>query len=119
MDVKKAGMGGEAPFCQIKAVWRKLQGLQAKLNGDHGVGLDEAILLCCLSRRCNCQGDIARETGLSSTQASRLLSKLENKGLVERSIGQDDRRKMVFSLNKKGIAKLDEISPLGVDFLNQ
>ncbi len=107
-----------APYCRIKSTWRRLHSLETRLQREHGIGLDEAILLCCLSRRCNCQGDIARETGLTSTQASRLLSKLETKGMVERSIGEDDRRKMIFSLKGQGVDKLNEITPLGVDFLN-
>jgi len=107
----------EAPYCQIKHSWRKLQQLDQVLKEKYNVCLNQAILLCCLSQRCKNQGNIAGETGLTPTQTSRVLSKLENKGLIERTIGADDKRKMVFALTIKGQKKLEEITPEGVRFL--
>ncbi|MFO7978026.1 MAG: MarR family transcriptional regulator [Bacteroidales bacterium] len=107
------------PFCQIKQVLRRLQKLEALLKKSHNLSLDEGIVLCCLSQRCNCQGNIAGETGLTPTQASRVLARLEEKQLIERSIGQADKRQMVFSLSEQGQALLREATPLAQQFFKQ
>lgn len=109
----------DPPYCQIKHSWRKLQQLDQRLKDHHDVCLNQAILLCCLSQRCKNQGNIADETGLTPTQTSRVLSKLENKELIERTIGAEDKRKMVFALTTKGQKKLEDITPEGVNFLAQ
>ncbi len=106
-----------APYCQIRKTLRKLETLDAKLKKEYQLSLDEAILLCCLSQNCKCQGNIATETGLTPTQASRLLSKLEDKALVSRTIGEQDKRKMVFTLTNEGKEKLQQITPAGSEFL--
>ncbi len=107
----------QAPFCQIKTSWRKLQQLDTSLKKKHNICLDEAIILCCLSQRCKCQGDVAGETGLTATQASRMLSRLENKSLIIRTIAPEDKRKMIFALTQDGENKLKEITPEGINFL--
>lgn len=106
-----------ATFCQIRIIRRKLERLEQKLKMQHDVTLEEAILLCCLSHNCKQQGNIAEETGLTPTQASRVLSSLENKQFIERSIGSDDKRKMIFSITPQGHQKLQEIKPAGDEFL--
>lgn len=103
---------GAEPFRRMKDLLRKLQSLEADMSKNEDVGLEEAVLLCCLSERCKCQGNIASETGLTSTQASRLLSKLETKGLLKREIDSSDKRKMIFSLSEEGERKLDAVTPL-------
>lgn len=103
---------GAEPFLRMKDLLRKLQSLETKMSKDEDVDLEEAVLLCCLSERCKCQGNIASEIGLTSTQTSRLLSKLETKGLLKREIDSSDKRKMIFSLNDEGERKLDAVTPL-------
>ncbi|TVQ16728.1 MAG: MarR family transcriptional regulator [Bacteroidetes bacterium] len=107
----------EAPFCQIKKSWRRLQKLDQDLRQQADISLDEAIVLCCLSQRCKCQGNVAEETGLTTTQASRVLSKLEDKQLIERSIDAADKRKMIFTLSPSGHQTLEKITPLGVNHI--
>jgi len=103
---------GAAPFRRMKTLLRGLQSLESNMFKDQGIGLEEAVLLCCLSERCKCQGNIAAETGLTTTQASRLLSRLEAKGLLIREIDPADKRKMIFSLSGDGERKLEAVTPL-------
>ncbi len=100
------------PFRRMKNLLRGLQSLESAMLNNQGIGLEEAVLLCCISERCKCQGNIATETGLSFTQASRMLSKLETKGLLKREIDPDDKRKMLFTLSGEGQQKLDAVTPL-------
>jgi MarR family transcriptional regulator, organic hydroperoxide resistance regulator len=101
------------PFYEIGKTMRRIRQLDTQLNKLHGISLDEAMLLCCLSQQDKCQGDIAENTGLSAVQASRLLSRLESKELVYRSIGASDRRQMIFSLSQQGKSLLENITSLG------
>gem|GEM_PF-2669052 len=103
---------GAEPFRRMKDLLRELQSLERDMQKNQDIGLEEAVLLCCISDRCKCQGDIATETGLSATQASRLLSRLENKGLLKREIDPADKRKMIFSLSGDGDRKLKAVTPL-------
>ena len=100
------------PFSRMKNLLRGLQSLESYMSRNQGIGLEEAVLLCCLSERCKCQGNIAAETGLTTTQASRLLSRLESKGLLKREIDPADKRKMIFSLSGDGERKLEAVTPL-------
>lgn len=108
----------EAPYCQIKSQWRRLQKLDETLKANHDVCLNSAILLCCISNGLKNQGNIATETGLTPTQASRILSKLETKNLIRRAIGKDDKRQMIFELTDEGQQKLSTITPLGDNYIN-
>ena len=102
------------PFFQINKNWRNLKKLNQDFQEQAGISLDEAIVLCCLSHHCKCQGDVADETGLTITQASRVLSRLENKSLIHRSIGNTDKRKMIFTITSNGRKTLEIVTPLGV-----
>jgi MarR family transcriptional regulator, organic hydroperoxide resistance regulator len=105
-------------FYPIKESWRQLQKFDQLLKSSHDLSLDEAILLCCVSEDCKCQGDIARETGLTPTQASRVLGSLEKKALIERSLDSEDKRKMIFTINSQGSARLEQISRVGVSLFS-
>lgn len=107
------------PFCQIKQTLRGLQQLEIQLKKTHNLSLDDAIVLCSLSKGCDCQGNIAGETGLTPTQASRVLARLEEKRLIERSIGENDKRQMVFSLSDQGRTMLQEVTPLAQEYFKQ
>ncbi|NLF42886.1 MAG: winged helix DNA-binding protein [Bacteroidales bacterium] len=109
----------ERPYCQIKMIYRKVQILEDQLKKEHGIGLDEAIILCCLSEECKCQGNLANETGLTATQASRSLSSLETQELIKRTIDKTDKRKMIFTLTNKGKEKIKSITPMGIAFFVQ
>lgn len=49
-------------------------------------------------------GDLAKNIGLSASRASRVGSRLMNKGLIELLREPDDRRVVQFRLTKKGVA---------------
>ncbi len=106
-----------ASFRKVKDLIRGLQLLDSNIRKLQGIGIEEALLLCCLSDNCKCQGNIAEEVGLSFTRASRLLGKMEDKGLLSRRIGTEDRRQMLFSLTPYGQEKLQAVTPLVLDYM--
>lgn len=51
-------------------------------------------------------GDLARATGLSAASMTRLIERLEDRGLVERAPDPQDRRRVVVSLTDRGRSTL-------------
>ena len=78
-------------FCKIRDVYRAITEFEARFEKRYGLGLNEGSLLCALS---DCpklsSGDIAR------------IRSAEKKGLIQRSLGDDDKRQMYFSLSPEG-----------------
>jgi MarR family transcriptional regulator, organic hydroperoxide resistance regulator len=105
----------QEPFYQVKESWLRLKKLNQDLQHQANISLEEAIVLCCLFQHCKSQGHVADETGLTPSQASRLLSRLEYKSLIHRSIGHPDKRKMIFDLTPSGRKTLEMITPLVIN----
>ncbi len=90
-------------FCKIRDVYRAITEFEARFEKRYGLGLNEGSLLCALS---DCpklsSGDIARQLNLSQSNASKVIRSAEKKGLIQRSLGDDDKRQMYFSLSPEG-----------------
>ncbi len=97
-------------LCKIKDVFKKIHQFEQKLNNDINVTINEAMVLCCLYETIKCSGDIAVDTGISTSRTSRVLLALEHKGYVTRSFHGTDKRKMMFELSASGVEKKIEIS---------
>lgn len=91
------------PLCVIRDIHRLINDFESGLQSRCGVGLNEGMLLCSLSRMGKCtSGQIAGALGLTPSNASKVIMSAERKGLVERIVGQEDRRQMLFSLTPQG-----------------
>ncbi|MDD2278197.1 MAG: MarR family transcriptional regulator [Bacteroidales bacterium] len=99
-------------LCKIKEVFRKIQQFEQKLNNELNVTINEAMVLCSLYEARKCSGDISTDTGISPSRASRVLLSLEQKGYIIRSLGDKDKRKMMFELSAEGEKKKLEISDM-------
>jgi DNA-binding MarR family transcriptional regulator len=97
-------------LCKIKEVFKKIHQFEQKLNNDLNVTINEAMVLCSLYETIKCSGDIAADTGISTSRTSRVLLALEQKGYVTRSFNGTDKRKMMFELSAGGLEKKQEIS---------
>jgi DNA-binding MarR family transcriptional regulator len=76
----------------------------------YGVGLNEGMALCSLSRAGRLSsGELGELLGLSLSNASKVIASVERKGLVERVMGESDRRRMFFSLTDRGRALLESV----------
>jgi DNA-binding MarR family transcriptional regulator len=102
-------------LCKIKEVFKKINQFEQKINTEMGVTINEAMVLCCLTDKIMCSGEISTETGISTTRTSRVLLSLEQKGYVTRSFDDKDKRKMMFELATSGIEKQKEINGMEVD----
>ena len=105
-------------LCKIKEVFKKIHQFEQKLNSSINVTINEAMVICSLYQTIKCSGDIAADTGISTSRASRVLLALEKKGYVTRSFNGTDKRKMMFELSAEGVEKKLEISSIdfNIDF---
>ena len=90
-------------FCKIRDFYRAITDFEAKFEKKYGLCLNEGMLLCCLRQEPRLSsGDIAKQLGLTHSNTSKVIRSVEKKGLVERILGDDDKRQMYFSLTREG-----------------
>ena len=65
------------------------------------------------------QKEVAKLTFKDNANITRMVDKLEKKGLVIRQSDANDRRSWKLSITKKGIEIRDLVEPLAVDILNK
>lgn len=68
---------------------------------------------------CTTAGDIARATNLDAGAVTRLLNRLESKGLVRRSRSQQDRRVINLELSEAGRHVADQIPAIICEIANR
>lgn len=83
--------------------------LESQLQKLYGVSFNEAMLLCCIAEETLTASAISGQTGLAPSNTSKVLRSIEKKGLICRSLGEVDKRKMCFSLSNEGMEKLMRI----------
>ena len=90
-------------FCKIRDVYRAITEFEAQFEKRYGLGLNEGSLLCALHEVGRLSsGDIAKQLNLTQSNTSKVIRAAENKGLIQRSLGDDDKRQMYFSLTPGG-----------------
>ncbi|SHE65262.1 DNA-binding transcriptional regulator, MarR family [Bacteroides luti] len=101
-------------ICQLRDINIAMNDLEIQLNDKYGVGLNEAMALCCLSEGRLSASEIAEMTGMTSSHCSKVIRSVEQKMLIERSLGENDKRQMYFNLNKEGKKVLSQIKCKGL-----
>jgi DNA-binding MarR family transcriptional regulator len=116
-------MGIADDAIQIRAQgWRTLAALhglietalERELQAQHGLSVVEYTVLDALSRQDGWHmrmQQLARATALSSSATTRLVNRLEDRGLLRRVLCQEDRRGIYTELTEAGHALLDEARP--------
>ncbi len=104
---------------KIRDIRSELQLLERDFEHAHGVSFNEAMILCGLrsSERMS-SGEIGELIGQTRSNASKIIASVERKGLIERGIGSDDKRRMYFVLTSRG-RKLSDAVGKGGDMLNE
>jgi DNA-binding MarR family transcriptional regulator len=108
---------------QIRAQgWRTLAALHGRietalekaLQAEHDLSVVEYTVLDALSRQDGWHmrmQQLARATALSSSATTRLVNRLEDRGLLRRTLCQDDRRGIYTELTDAGTELLTEARP--------
>jgi len=90
-------------LCAVKDVMATVTELEATLRSRLGLNLYQAFALCCLARGERSAGSLADELRIRQASLSRILKSLEQRGLVRRQAGSDNRHRIV-SLSEAGLA---------------
>lgn len=90
-------------LCQIRDIYRSLIEFENRFEKEYGICLNEGMVLCTLSNvERLTSGEIAEQLGLLPSNTSKVIRAVEKKGLIERGLGELDKRQMFFSLTGKG-----------------
>jgi DNA-binding MarR family transcriptional regulator len=104
-------------LCKIRDIYRAIVEFENMFQERYGLGLNEGMLLCSLSKSEQISsGEIATCLGLSCSNASKIIASVEKKGLIQRSFGNSDKRQMYFSLTEKGREQLASICISEIEF---
>ena len=96
-------------LCLIRDIYRSIGDFEANFQQTHDLCLNEGMLLCTLQKGKLSSGEIAAALGLTHSNASKVIKSIEDKGLVDRVLGDKDKRQMYFSLSEEGKKRLSSI----------
>lgn len=96
-------------ICVLRDINKAMNELEEQMNAKYLVGLNEAMVLCALSQGRLSATEIAEKTGMTASHCSKVIKSIEKKLLIDRNLGETDKRQMYFKLSKKGKSKLEEI----------
>ena len=106
-------------ICAIKELYKVLYQFERNFSEAHSLTLNEAMLLCCLKdNEAKSAGTICEYIGLSNSRVSKVITTVENKGLIERILSKTDKRQMFFTLSDQGKAKVDQMMHAELCFEN-
>ena len=75
-------------LCKIRDLYRAIAEFETRFEKAHQLCLNEGMLLCCLSRKKRLSsGEIAEQLGLSNSNTSKVIRSVEDKGYIERNLG--------------------------------
>ena len=99
-----------AVLCRIRDIQRGVAAFEHSFSQRYGIGLNEGMVLCSLthSERLS-SGELGELLGLTPSNISKVIAAVERKGLVERFLGQEDRRQMYFALTSGGRTLIDSV----------
>lgn len=86
----------------MRELVKALSDLESQLVEMYGVTLNEAMTLCSIGDGTLTASEISELTGLAASHNSKIISSVEKKELIQRSLGEKDKRQMQFILTEKG-----------------
>lgn len=97
-------------LCKIRDVYRAIAEFETQFIQQYNLSLNEGMLLCALLDYPRLtSGEIAESLGLSHSNTSKLIRSVEEKKLVTRIVGKEDKRQMHFSLTSEGKEQINAI----------
>ncbi|MDR2139191.1 MAG: MarR family transcriptional regulator [Tannerella sp.] len=94
-------------LCRIRDIYRSIVEFESMFQRRYGLGLNEGMLLCSLLKSGPCtSGEIASLLGLTCSNTSKVIASAEKKELIQRTLGDHDKRRMYFELTEKGKEQL-------------
>ncbi len=98
-------------LCKIRDLSRAIADFETVFQKEFAISLNEGMTLCTLDcAKCLTSGQLAKNLGLSYSNMSKVIKHLEDKNLIARCIGKEDKRQMLFSITENGRELLDRIN---------
>lgn len=99
-------------FCELRDVYRSINYMEQKVINNHGITINEAMIICMLRDQKLSSGAIAENLALPPSHTSKLIKSLETKNLLIRTIHPSDKRKMFFALSVEGKELLTKVASI-------
>jgi DNA-binding MarR family transcriptional regulator len=96
-------------LCRIRDIYRAISDFELRFQQLHALSLNEGMLLCSLNSHKFSSHELAEALGLSSSNTSKVIKSVEEKGFIERIVGREDKRQMYFILTNAGRNKLEAV----------
>ena len=96
-------------LCKIRDVYRAISEFEIDFQKKFDLCLNEGMMLCSLNENKYSSSQIAEMLGLTNSNASKVIKSVQNKGLVKRTLGKEDKRQMYFVITPAGKQKLESI----------
>ncbi|WP_294477945.1 winged helix DNA-binding protein [uncultured Bacteroides sp.] len=98
-------------ICAMRDLFRAMTDFEAAFEKVYHITLNEAMILCTLKEATEkmTATNLSKRTDLSPSHTSKMLRILEEKGLIVRTLGSEDRRQMHFHLSPNGKKRVNEL----------
>ena len=97
-------------LCKIRDIYRAIAEFEVQFMQLYDLSLNEGMLLCTLLNRPKLtSSEIAEALGLSASITSTVIRSVEDKKLITRLIGREDKRQMHFALTVEGKSRITDI----------
>ena len=107
-------------LCKIRDIQRQIADFEEHLTGSFGISLNEGMVLCSISSNGSLTcGAIAQMLSITPSNCSKVVAKVEAKGLVSRTLGKEDKREMIFELTQQGKELLKKINSCEISVSEQ
>ena len=102
-------------ICAMRDLLQALTSLEESLMNNHGISLNEAMVLCSIGDETIAANEVKERTGMTHSHTSKVISSVEKKKLLIRKLGKEDKRQMYFTLNDKGKECLEGLKEKGIE----
>lgn len=96
-------------LCLLRDIFRAVREFEISFQEKYDLCLNEGMAICSLRYGQMSSSDLAEKLGLSASNMSKVIKSVEDKGLVVRKMGKEDKRQMYFVLSNQGTEKLHEL----------
>lgn len=97
-------------LCKIRDVYRAIAEFEVQFIQKYDLSLNEGMLLCTLFNSPKLtSSEIAEALGLSASNTSKVIRSVEEKKMITRLIGKEDKRQMRFALTAEGKNRITDI----------
>ena len=98
-------------ICAMRDVFKAMGNFETAFEKMYQITLNEAMILCALKEASEkvTATNLSKQTELSPSHTSKMLRILEEKGLIVRSLGSEDRRQMYFHLTHTGKQRVNKL----------